>query len=508
MKALHTLTLTQAQAGLARGDWSAVELTQAFLARMDRFRELNVWITETPEQALVQARASDERRSRGEVLPLDGLPLAIKDLYCTRSIRTTAGSRILENFVPGYESTVTRKLWEAGGVCLGKTNMDEFAMGSSNITSAFGPVVSPWRSRLSPHKKRVPGGSSGGSAAAVAAGLALAALGSDTGGSIRQPASFSGLVGLKPTYGRCSRRGMVALASSLDQAGPLTRTVEDAALLLSVIAGGDVQDGTSVLHPPTSPVPWSEAARAGSLKGLRIGLVREYEQDEGVDEDVRLAFQQTCRWFEEAGAELVPVSLPHASAALAAYYVILPAEASSNLARYDGVRFGVRAQGKQASLDTLYGQTRDEGFGAEVKRRILTGAYVLSSGYYDAYYARAWQVRRLVTQDFRDAFESVDGILTPSTPSVAFPLGEEPQDPVQMYLNDIFTVTANIAGIPGLSVPVGTNREGLPVGMQILAPHWREDTLLRAGAVIEKAAQFDLDRLCSGPTAEPAQGGM
>lgn len=495
MKPLHHMSLWEAHEHVARKDISCVELTQAFLAQMERYRSLNAYITETPDHALKQAQHADQRWAKGEARPLEGLPIAIKDIFCTQGIRTTAGSSFLENFIPPYESTVTQRLWDAGAVCLGKTNMDEFAMGSANTSSAFGPVTSPWRSRSQPDQPLVPGGSSGGSSAVVAAGMALAALGTDTGGSIRQPASFTGLVGLKPTYGRCSRFGMVALASSLDQAGPLTHTVRDAALILRAIAGGDPHDATSVFQDPP---PSFDACQTSSLKGLRVGIVSDYEAaDAGIAPDIRQWFAQACRWLEEAGATLVPISLPHARYALAAYYIILPAEASSNLARYDGVRFGLRVEG--TSPDEMYEKTRDQGFGDEVKRRILIGTYVLSSGYYDAYYTRAQKVRQLVAQDFHHAFQDVSCILTPTTPNTAFPLGEYTQDPVQMYMNDVLTVTANIAGIPALSIPVGLDQQGLPVGMQLLASHGREDHLLTVGSILEACAGFDLSQVLPHP---------
>jgi aspartyl-tRNA(Asn)/glutamyl-tRNA(Gln) amidotransferase subunit A len=480
---LTRLGIAEALDGLARGAFSARELATAHLEAMAAARNLNAYITETPEQALAMADASDARRAKGEALPLDGIPVAVKDLFCTKGVLTTAGSRILENFVPPYESTVTAKLWAAGAGMLGKTNMDEFAMGSSNLTSYYGPVVSPWRAKDDP-RPRVPGGSSGGSAAAVAAAIAMGSLGTDTGGSIRQPASFSGIVGLKPTYGRCSRWGAVAFASSLDQAGPFARSVRDAAMLLRAIAGFDPQDSTSV----DCPVPDYAAGLDGDVRGLRIGVPAEYRPAE-LPEDIAALWDQGIAWLRDAGAEIVDISLPHTTCALPAYYIIAPAEASSNLARYDGVRYGLRVPADE--LTEMYEATRGAGFGAEVRRRVLIGTYVLSAGYYDAYYNKARRVRALIARDFAQAFQRVDAILTPTAPSDAFPLDAPTDDPIRMYLNDVFTVPASMAGLPGISVPAGLSRAGLPLGLQVLGRPFDEPTVLQVAQALERAAGFD-----------------
>ena len=480
---LTRLTLAQALQRLGRRELSAVELTAAHLEAMSRARELNAFITETPEQALAMARASDARRARGAAGPLDGIPLAIKDLFCTADIPTTAGSRILAGFRPPYESTVTARLWQAGAVCLGKTNLDEFAMGSSNMTSASGPVRNPW-TRPGENAPLVPGGSSGGSAAAVAARLCLGATGTDTGGSIRQPAAFTGTVGLKPTYGRCSRWGIVAFASSLDQAGPMARRVRDCALLLEVMAGHDAKDSTSA----NLPVPVFSAAVGRSLKGLRIGVPREYRAD-GMPGEIERLWQAGTAWLRDAGCEPVEISLPHTRYALPTYYIIAPAEASSNLARYDGMRYGLRVPGE--SLTETYMATRGEGFGAEVKRRVLIGTYVLSAGYYDAYYLKAQRVRRRIADDFAQAFERCDAILTPTAPSTAFRAGEKMDDPVAMYLNDVFTVPVNLAGLPAISVPAGLAEDGLPLGLQVIGRPWDEETVCAVASALEAAAAFD-----------------
>ena len=487
MGALTGLTLAEARDRLARRELSAVELTQAHIAAVEAARPLNAFITETPERALEMARASDERRARGEAGPLDGIPLAIKDLFCTEGVLTTAASHILDGFHPTYESTVTANLWRDGAVMLGKTNMDEFAMGSSNTTSYYGPVINPWRRSDAPDADLVPGGSSGGSAAAVAARAALGATGTDTGGSIRQPASFSGIVGLKPTYGRCSRWGIVAFASSLDQAGPMARSVRDAAILLRSMAGFDPKDSTSV----DRPVPDYEAALTGDVRGLRIGIPAEYRID-GMSPEIEDLWRRGAAWLRDAGAETVEVSLPHTRYALPAYYIVAPAEASSNLARYDGVRYGLRVPGD--SLIEMYENTRAAGFGAEVKRRVMIGTYALSAGYYDAYYLKAQKVRTLIRRDFEQAFASCDALLTPSTPSAAFAVGEKQDDPVTMYMNDVFTVTVNLAGLPGLSLPAGLDAQGVPLGLQLIGRAFDEETLLRIAAVMEQAAGF---------TAEP-----
>ena len=444
-------------------------------------RVLNAFIVETPEQALAMAEESDQRIAAGSNRPLEGVPLAIKDLFCTKGVQSTAGSHILEGFIPPYELTVSQKLFDAGAVLLGKTNLDEFAMGSSNTTSYFGPVVNPWSAEAA--RPLVPGGSSGGSATAVAARLCLGATGTDTGGSIRQPASFTGIVGMKPTYGRCSRFGIVAFASSLDQAGPMTRNVRDAAIMLQQMVGYDPQDSTS------APVgaPDFEAALTGDIRGLKIGIPNEYRMD-GTPKEIIDLWQQGVDWLRSAGAEVREVSLPHTKYALPAYYIVAPAEASSNLARYDGMRYGLRVDGKDL-IDT-YERTRAEGFGAEVKRRVLIGTYVLSAGYYDAYYLKAQKIRTLITRDFDRVFEDVDLILTPTAPSAAFAIGERNDDPIQMYLNDVFTVPANLAGLPGISVPSGLSDDGLPLGLQLVGRAFDEETVFRAASVLETAADF------------------
>jgi aspartyl-tRNA(Asn)/glutamyl-tRNA(Gln) amidotransferase subunit A len=476
-------TLAEARDAIREKRISSAELTRACLKAMADAPSLNSFITETPELALQMAEASDQRLAAGTSRPLEGLPLAIKDLFCTKGVRTTAGSRILENFVPPYESTVTQNLWDAGAVLLGKTNMDEFAMGSSNETSWFKPVINPWRARHS-NVEVVPGGSSGGSASAVAANLCLGAIGTDTGGSIRQPAALSGIVGMKPTYGRCSRRGIVAFASSLDQAGPMTHSVRDAAILLSAMASVDPLDSTSV----DVPVPDYEKDLARSVKGLRIGVPKEY-RIEGAPAEIDALWAKGVEWMRNQGAEIVEVSLPHTKYALAVYYIVAPAEASSNLARYDGVRYGHRADDVH-DVTELYERSRSEGFGAEVRRRIMIGTYVLSAGYFDAYYVRAQKIRSLILRDFTHAFERCDVLLTPSTPCSAFSLGAKAQDPVTMYLNDVFTVTANLAGLPAISVPAGLTAHGLPLGLQIIGKAFDETTVLRAGYAIEEAAAF------------------
>ncbi|MDR0968371.1 MAG: Asp-tRNA(Asn)/Glu-tRNA(Gln) amidotransferase subunit GatA [Holosporaceae bacterium] len=476
---MHSLSLYDARKGLLAKKFSSVELTRHFLERIEKFKEWNAFITVCADEALEAAKRSDEKIASGNAGELEGIPLAIKDLFLTKGIKTTAGSRMLENFIPPYESTVTRKLLDAGAVFLGKTNMDEFAMGSANMTSYYGNVVNPW----SKEKKLVPGGSSGGSAAAVAGRLCVAATGSDTGGSVRQPAAFSGIVGLKPTYGRCSRYGMVAFASSLDQAGPMTQTVRDAAIFLKIISGFDEKDSTSAQEP----VPDFESFVGKSIKGLKVGVPKEYRM-EGMSEDIVEFWRKGAKMLKDAGAEIVDVSLPYSKYALPAYYIIAPAEASSNLARYDGVRYGFRAKG--ASLSKLYENTRTEGFGDEVRRRILIGTYVLSAGHYDAYYTKALKVQKLIRQDFMSAFEKVDVLLTPTTPTSAFAFGEEPKDEVTMYLNDVFTVTANIAGLPGISTPIGLDGQGRPLGLQLIAPHFKEELLIQVGSALENAADF------------------
>src|SRR6187455_1284506 len=493
MTELTSLTLAQARDRLRKKSFSARELTAAHVSAIEKAHPLNAFVLETPERAADMAKASDARIASGNAGPLEGVPLAIKDMFCTAGIRTTACSHILDNFVPTYESTVTSQLWRDGAVMLGKTNNDEFAMGSSNETSCFGPVVNPWRRRGSnvgagaagqiEGAHLVPGGSSGGSAAAVAARLCLGATATDTGGSIRQPAAFTGTVGLKPTYGRCSRWGIVAFASSLDQAGPIARTVRDTALLMRSMAGHDPKDTTSV----DLPVPDYEAALGRPVKGMKIGIPKEYRLD-GMPGEIETLWQQGIAWLKDAGAEMVDVSLPHTRYALPAYYIVAPAEASSNLARYDGVRYGLRVPGRD--ITGMYEGTRAEGFGAEVRRRVMIGTYVLSAGYYDAYYIRAQKVRTLIKRDFEECFaKGVDAMLTPATPSAAFGIGEKGgADPVEMYLNDIFTVTVNMAGLPGIAVPAGKDAQGLPLGLQLIGRPFDEETLFSLGEVLEQAA--------------------
>jgi aspartyl-tRNA(Asn)/glutamyl-tRNA(Gln) amidotransferase subunit A len=478
---LTGLTLAEARDALRNKSVSSEELTRAHIDDVAKANtHLNVFIEVTQDKALAMAQASDGRIARGEGGPLEGIPLGIKDLFCTRDVRSTACSDILGGFAPPYESTVTQKLWDAGAVMLGKLNMDEFAMGSSNEHSARGPCINPWRAK-GKRKKLVPGGSSGGSAVAVASRLCLGATATDTGGSIRQPAAFTGTVGVKPTYGRCSRWGIVAFASSLDQAGPIARTVRDSAILLREMSGHDPKDSTSA----PQDVPDFEAALGESVKGLKVGIPKEYRVD-GMPAGIDTLWQQGIDWLREAGAEIREVSLPHTRYALPAYYIIAPAEASSNLARYDGVRYGLRVDGDD--LIDMYERTRAEGFGAEVKRRVLIGTYVLSAGYYDAYYLKAQKVRTLIKQDFDSAFEDVDVLLTPTTPGPAFGVNEKQGSPLDMYLNDIFTVTVNMAGLPGLSVPAGFSSEGLPLGLQVIGRPFDEATMLRAGQAIEDAA--------------------
>lgn len=474
-------TIAKAADALANGEVSSLELTESHIKAVEAGRSLNAFITETPEIARERAAASDARRATGEVAsPMDGVPIAMKDLFCTEGVRTTAASHILENFVPTYESTVSGNLRDAGTVMLGKTNLDEFAMGSANITSYFGSVKNP----LTPEGANadlVPGGSSGGSVAAVAGGLAIAATGTDTGGSIRQPASFCGLVGMKPTYGRCSRWGVVAFASSLDQAGPLTKTVEDAAIMLQSMAGYDAKDSTSL---PLA-LPDFRAACTKDVKGMKVGIPKEYTLD-SMPEEIQKLWDQGVQWMQDMGAETVEVSLPHTKYALPTYYIVAPAEASSNLARYDGVRYGLRVPGD--SLDEMYELTRGEGFGEEVQRRVLIGTYVLSAGYYDAYYVKAQQVRTLIARDFENVFKDVDVLLTPTAPSAAFAKGEKMDDPIAMYLNDVFTVPASLAGLPAISIPGGYDAGGLPLGLQLITGVCQEETLFRAASALEMAA--------------------
>ena len=480
MSKLTDLTIAEARDGLKKKAFSAVELTEAHIQSVEKARALNAFVTETPEIARAAAAESDKRIAISAMRPLEGIPMGIKDLFCTKGVLTTAGSHILDGFKPPYESTVTRNMFNDGAVMLGKLNMDEFAMGSSNETSYYGPVINPWR-RKGSDTKLVPGGSSGGSSASVAARLVMGATGTDTGGSIRQPAAVTGIAGIKPTYGRCSRWGIVAFASSLDQAGPMARTVRDCAIMLKSMASHDPLDSTSV----DIPVPDYEAAMTGNIKGLRVGIPKEYRID-GMPAEIEALWQKGISWLKDAGAEIVDVSLPHTKYALPAYYIVAPAEASSNLARYDGVRFGLRVPGKD--ITSMYENTRAAGFGREVQRRILIGTYVLSAGYYDAYYIKAQKLRTLIARDFEDAYAKCDVLLTPTAPGPAFGIGEKTNDPISMYLNDVFTVTVNLAGLPGLSVPAGLNAEGLPLGLQLIGKAFDEATLFRVGEVIEKAA--------------------
>ncbi len=486
MTDLTNLGVAAIRDGVAQGDFSAVELAEAFNANVAAASVLNAFIVATPEKALEAARAVDAGRAAGKPLgKLAGVPIGMKDLFATKGVQTTAASHILEGFTPEYESTVSQKLWDAGAGMLGKLNLDQFAMGSSNETSAFGHVISPWREQCG-IRALVPGGSSGGSSAAVSARLCPAATGTDTGGSIRQPAAFTGIAGIKPTYGRCSRWGIVAFASSLDQAGPMARDVRDCAIMLEVMAGFDSKDSTSL----DMPVPDWEAALSGDLKGKTVGIPREYRMD-GMDAEIDALWQQGVAWLKDAGAQVVDISLPHSKYALPTYYIIAPAEASSNLARYDGVRYGLRDLPDGAGLQDMYAATRAAGFGAEVKRRILIGTYVLSAGFYDAYYTQAQKVRALIARDFARAFEQCDVILAPTTPSAAFASGEKSADPLEMYLNDVFSVPASLAGLPAMSVPAGLNGAGLPLGLQIIGRPFDEQGVLNAGLAIEQRASFD-----------------
>ncbi|KAB1086135.1 Asp-tRNA(Asn)/Glu-tRNA(Gln) amidotransferase subunit GatA [Neorhizobium galegae] len=484
MTELTSLTIAEAREKLKAREFTSVELTEAYLSAIDAANSVfNAYVAVTPEKALGMAKASDARRASGQVGALEGIPLGIKDLFATRDVHTQACSHILDGFLPKYESTVTQNLWDDGAVMLGKLNMDEFAMGSSNETSHYGAVVNPWKAKGS-NQQLVPGGSSGGSAAAVSAFLCAGATATDTGGSIRQPAAFTGTVGIKPTYGRCSRWGTVAFASSLDQAGPIARDVRDAAIMLRSMASVDAKDTTSV----DLPVPDYEASLGQSLKGMKIGIPKEYRV-EGMPEEIEKLWQQGIAWLKDAGAEIVDITLPHTKYALPAYYIVAPAEASSNLARYDGVRYGLRVDGND--IVDMYEKTRAAGFGTEVKRRIMIGTYVLSAGYYDAYYLQAQKVRTLIKRDFEIVFDAgVDAILTPATPSSAFGIADEDlaSDPVKMYLNDIFTVTVNMAGLPGIAVPAGLDAKGLPLGLQLIGKPFEEETLFRTAHVIEQAA--------------------
>ena len=481
MTDLTKLTISEAKDGLAKKEFTAVELTEAYLKNMDAKRALNAFVTEIPEKALEQAKASQAKIDAGTGGNLEGIPLGIKDLFCTKDIRTTACSNILKNFVPPYESTVTSKLLADGAVFLGKLNMDEFAMGGSNETSAFGAVVNPW----SKDKSLVAGGSSGGSAAAVAAEMCAAATGTDTGGSIRQPSAYCGVTGIKPTYGRCSRYGIMAFASSLDQAGPIAKDVRDCAVMLKSMAGYDAKDSTSA----KVEVPDFERFLTADVKGMRIGLPKEYRV-EGLNAEVAAYWDKAAAMLKDRGAEVVEISLPHTKYALPVYYIIAPAEASSNLARYDGLRYGERVDG--VHLDDMYINSRTAGFGAEVKRRIMIGTYVLSAGYYDAYYLKAQKVRRLIRNDFIEAFKKCDVILTPTTPEVAFAIGDESmkQNPITMWLNDVFTVSVSLAGLPAMSLPIGLNAAGLPLGMQLIGKAFDEESVFKAASALEKQAGF------------------
>ena len=481
MSEIVSKTILQIKEGLKKREYSALEVTDAFISASESNKKLNFYNTFTKEKALEMAKISQSRIDSGEDKILDGIPIAIKDLFCTEGTLTTASSKILGNFIPNYESTVTQNLWDAGAIMLGKVGCDEFAMGSSNETSFFGEVINPWSKVI--NKNLSPGGSSGGSAAVVSAGAALAATGTDTGGSIRQPAAFCGITGLKPTYGRCSRWGIVAFSSSLDQAGPLTRTVSDAALMLNSMAGYDQKDSTSANLKMPDLMDYLDKG----IKGKKIGIPKEYTQD-GISEDIVKFYEKSIGWLRDEGAEIIPVSLPHTKYALPAYYIIAPAEASSNLARYDGVRYGARQEA--SSLDEMYELTRGNGFGDEVKRRIMIGTYVLSSGYYDAYYLKAQKVRRLIKEDFENVYKKVDYILTPSTPTTSFELGKK-QDPLTMYLNDIFTVPASLAGLPGISLPVGLDKSGLPIGIQLIANSFDEAGLISTARVLEMSAGFN-----------------
>ena len=483
MSNLTDLTIASARDGLEAREFTAVEIVEEHISAIESARSLNALITETPEIAIDRAKASDVRRAAGNISSaMEGIPIAVKDLFCTESVLTTAGSHILDGFVPPYESTVSAKLRDAGAIMIGKSNLDEFAMGSANVTSYYGNVINPWRGPNG--ENLVPGGSSGGSAAAVAGKLALGATGTDTGGSIRQPASFTGIVGLKPTYGRCSRWGIIAFASSLDQAGPMTRTVRDSAIMLQAMAGHDVNDSTSA---PVK-VPNFEEYLSGNIKGLKVGIPMEYRID-GMTSEIDALWSKGIEILTDLGSEIVDVSLPHTQFSLPTYYIIAPAEASANLARYDGVRYGLRIEG--SDLDDMYANTRGEGFGEEVQRRVLIGTYVLSAGFYDAYYIKAQKVRRLVSEDFLNAFTNVDVLLTPTTPSAAFAIGEKMDNPITMYMNDIFTVPASLAGLPAISIPVSLNADGLPLGLQLIGKPFDEKTILRVADAMETSAAFN-----------------
>ena len=483
MTEFDKLTISSAMNGLIKKQFSALELTNHFIRKIEDNQDLNCFITQTFEKAIEMAKNSDKKFKDNTFRSLEGIPIAMKDLFCTKNIKTTAGSKILENFVPFYESTVSKNLWDSGAVMLGKTNMDEFAMGSANTTSFFGNVVNPLKHKFDKDKTLVPGGSSGGSASAVSAGLCLGATGSDTGGSIRQPASFCGLVGFKPTYGRCSRFGMIAFASSLDQAGPITKTVEDSALMLQSMSSYDEKDSTS----SRNKIPNFLDFKGNKLKRLKIGIPDEYLID-GLNPEIKRIWDQGINWFKSEGAEIINISLPNTKSALPTYYIIAPAEASANLARYDGIRYGFRHKSKD--LTDLYQKTRGIGFGKEVKRRLMIGTYVLSAGYYDAYYLKALKVRKLIAKDFENSFHKCDLILTPTTPNVAFPIGEKQTDPIEMYLNDVLTVPASLAGLPAISVCSGFNESNLPIGLQVIGKPFDEISVFSAGELIERSRGF------------------
>ncbi len=484
MSSVTDLGVAGIRDGFRSGDFTAREVAEGFNTNVAVAKALNAFIVETPDHALAAADQADKDRAAGTLKPLSGVPIGMKDLFCTAGVQTTAASHILEGFVPDYESTVSSNLWAAGAGMLGKLNMDQFAMGSSNETSAFGNVVNPWRAKGS-NRDLVPGGSSGGTSAAIAARLCPAATGTDTGGSIRQPAAFTGISGIKPTYGRCSRWGVIAFASSLDQAGPMAQDVRDCAIMLGAMAGFDAKDTTSL----NLPVPGWEAALSADMKGKRVGIPREYRMD-GMDAEIEALWQKGVEWLKDAGAEIVDISLPHTKYALPTYYIIAPAEASSNLARYDGVRYGLRNLPDGAGLQEMYAATRAAGFGDEVKRRIMIGTYVLSAGFYDAYFTQAQKVRTLIAQDFEKAFAQCDIILAPTTPTAAFAPGEQSDNPIAMYLNDVFSVPASLAGLPAMSVPGGVNKDGLPLGLQIIGKALDEQGVLNAGLAIEQRAQF------------------
>jgi aspartyl-tRNA(Asn)/glutamyl-tRNA(Gln) amidotransferase subunit A len=485
MSGITDLGIAGLRDGFRAGDFTAREVAEAFNAAVTGAKALNAFIIETPDHALAAADAADKARASGDLRPLSGVPLGIKDLFCTAGYQTTAASNILGGFTPTYESTVTAKLFAAGAGMLGKLNLDQFAMGSSNETSAFGNVVSPWRANDGSNAPLAPGGSSGGSSSAIAARIVPAATGTDTGGSIRQPAAFTGIAGIKPTYGRCSRFGIVAFASSLDQAGAMAQDVRDCAIMLEAMSGFDPKDSTSL----DVAVPQWEAGLSADLKGKKVGIPREYRVD-NMPAEIDALWKQGVEWLRDAGAEIVDVSLPHTRYALPTYYIIAPAEASSNLARYDGVRYGLRELPDGANLQEMYAATRAAGFGPEVKRRILIGTYVLSAGFYDAYYTKAQKVRALISRDFEEAFRQVDVLLTPTAPSAAFALGEKSADPLEMYLNDVFTVPASLAGVPAMSVPAGLDAKGLPLGLQIIGRPLDEQGVLNAGLAIEQRAGF------------------